>query len=128
MARFFTTQVDLIFQLERALGVGVETPIVARAGGGQALATALSANVTRHVVTTVATPADSVALPAATTDQLGLKHTVRNSAAVNAMQVYGSGTDTIDDIAFGTGVSQAAGIGVIYECLAVGKWYRVVGA
>jgi hypothetical protein len=52
----------------------------------------------------------------------GLELLVINHGA-NAMQVYGSGTDTIDDQATATGVSQMANSLVIYTCATAGAWY-----
>lgn len=91
--------------------------IVARAGGGQALATQLVAQTSRIV--TVATSGDSVKLPASAP---GLELVLINSGA-NPMQVYGAGTDTIDGIASATGVSQMASSVVIYTCTSAGAWF-----
>lgn len=91
--------------------------IVAFAGGGKASATPLTAQTSR--IATVATAGDSVLLPASVP---GLEILVINHGA-NAMQVFGSGTDTIDDIATGTGVSQMSNSLVIYSCATAGAWY-----
>ncbi len=97
----------------------VQDSIVARAGGGQALATPLSNEVNR--ITTVATAGDSVALPAAVA---GLTVIVINHGA-NDVQVYGNAAalDTINDIATATGVRQMVSSEVIYSCTTTGKWY-----
>lgn len=91
--------------------------ITAFAGGGQASATPLIGQTSR--VTTVATAGDSVMLPKS---GAGLEMMVINHGA-NAMQVFGSGTDTIDDVAAATGVSQMANSLVIYSCATAGNWY-----
>lgn len=91
--------------------------ITARAGGGQSLATQLVAQTSR--VTTVATAGDSVKLPASAA---GLELMVINHGA-NSMQVFGSGTDTIDDVAAATGVAQMPNSLVIYTCATAGAWY-----
>lgn len=91
--------------------------IVAHAGGGQALATPLTKEVNR--VTTVATAGDSVLLPPSAA---GLTIMVINHGA-NAMQVFGSGSDTINDVAAATGVPQMIGSLVIYTCVTAGAWY-----
>jgi hypothetical protein len=91
--------------------------ITAFAGGGQASATAMTTEVNR--VTTVATAGDSVKLPASSP---GLTILVINHGA-NAMQVFGAGTDQIDDVASATGVSQMANSMVLYTCTTAGKWY-----
>ena len=95
----------------------VSDNLTAFAGGGQAGATLITSEVAR--ITTVATAGDSVALPPANP---GLTIAVTNHGA-KAMQVYGSGTDTINDVAYGTGVSQMVGSEVIYVATSQGKWY-----
>lgn len=104
------------------LKVGAATGITAFAGGGQASATALTKTVNN--VTTVGTAADSVKLP---TSAAGLIVWVVNSTATS-MQVFGAGTDTINDVATATGVAQAAGKSATYVCPVAGKWYRVLSA
>lgn len=91
--------------------------VTAHAGGGQALAFQLTGQTAR--ITTVATPGDSVALPPS---QAGLEVLVINHGA-NAMQVFGAGTDTIDDVATAIGVSQMQNSLVIYTCATAGRWY-----
>jgi hypothetical protein len=91
--------------------------LTALAGGGQVGATQLSTELSR--ITTVATAGDSVMLPPALP---GLTLVVTNHGA-NAMQVYGTGTDTINDNAAASGVSQMAGSEVIYVCYGPGRWY-----
>ena len=79
--------------------------ITAHAGGGQAAATVLGAALNR--VTTIASAADSVALPAAVGGQ---SITVVNASS-NSMQLFGAvGTsDTINGTAGATGIAVAAG-------------------
>lgn len=96
--------------------------IVAKAGGGQATATQLTAAF--NTVATVATAADSVVLPAAVQ---GLEISVQNDGA-NSMQVFGLGTDTINGAAAATGVAQAATKLGFYVCHADGKWLRLLSA
>ena len=83
--------------------LSVTVGIVAHAGGGQASATALTTAVNR--VITVTTAGDSVKLPAGAS---GMCVDAANNGN-NAMQVFGSGTDTINGIVGSTGVSVAAG-------------------
>ena len=97
--------------------------ITAHAGGGQTNAVLLTSMVNR--VSTVATAADSVKLPVSAA---GLVVQLVNGAASNSMQVFGSGTDTINDVATATGVAQAAGVSATYFCPVAGKWYRVLSA
>jgi hypothetical protein len=91
--------------------------LTALAGGGQNGATQLTTELSR--VTTVATSGDSVMLPPSVP---GLTLIVTNHGA-NAMQVYGNGSDTINDNASASGVSQMAGSEVIYGCYGIGKFY-----
>lgn len=91
--------------------------ITAHAGGGQGSAMQLVAQTSR--VTTVVTSGDSVKLPPSTP---GLELTVINAGA-NPMQVFGSGTDTINGVATATGVSQMSNSAVIYICTSAGYWY-----
>jgi hypothetical protein len=102
----------------------IETGLTAHAGGTQAAALALSPTVFVHQVNTVGTAADSVRLPVSVAGQT---HIVINNAAANSMQVFGAGTDTINNIATATGVAQAAGIAGLYYCPAPGLWFRMVG-
>ncbi len=91
--------------------------ITATASGTQATAFQLTTQTSR--ITTVATAADSVMLPPSLP---GMELMVINHGA-NAMQVYGNGVDTIDDVATATGVSQMANSLVIYTCVTSGSWY-----
>lgn len=95
----------------------IQDNITANAGGGQGAAFQITTQTAR--VTTVATAGDSIKLPASNP---GCEIVIINHGA-NPMQVYGSSTDTIDDIATATGVSQMANSFVIYSCTTVGKWY-----
>lgn len=102
--------------------------LTALAGGGQTGATITGYGV--NTVTTVATAADSVALPPAAP---GLTVFVKNTTATS-MTVYGSGIDTIDGIATATGVAQAAGKGKLYYGTSStigatgGTWVSLLGA
>jgi hypothetical protein len=89
--------------------------VTAHAGGGQASATALTANVV--TIGTVASPNDSVKLKATSATTTGMCQTVANSTA-NSAQVFGTSPDTINGIATGTGVALAAG--------KVGRWCTTV--
>lgn len=103
--------------LSKLLAEPAADGIVAHAGGGQALATQLVAEINR--LATVATAGDSVKLPAS---QPGLTIVIINHG-VNSAQIYGAGTDTINDVASATGVPQMAGSMVIYSCTTAGAWY-----
>jgi hypothetical protein len=109
--------------LKRTVPDSVNNAVTAFSGGGKTSATILKADTAFHNVATVATAADSIKLPAAV---VGEFHFVKNSGAA-AMQVFGSGTDTIDSVATATGVSQAAGDGVLYFCVTNGNYLRIGG-
>lgn len=91
--------------------------IVAAAGGGQASAVLLTAEMNRII--TVATSGDSVKLPPSVA---GLTIFVANHGA-NPMGTFGSGFDTIDDQAFAVGVTQMQSSVVLYCCITAGQWY-----
>lgn len=105
----------------RILPSATDTGITAHAGGTQAAALPLKADVSFHEVTVCATTADSVKLPAATVGQM---HFVKNSGAAS-LQVFGSGTNTIDSVATATGVALPAGNGEWYICLVAGNYIRL---
>lgn len=102
--------------------------IVAKAGGGQAGATQLTAHY--NELGTVATAADSVKLPAAIA---GTEVFVNNAGAQSA-QVFGQSGETIApnnsaaQAASATGVAQAAGYGAWYVCTTNGQWKQVLSA
>lgn len=99
----------------------IENGITATAGGGRTNAYPIKSQFAR--VTTVATAGDSVQLPIA---YEGVDILIVNSGA-NSLQVFANvnASDTIDDIAAATGVSQIANSAVIYACAIDGKWYTV---
>jgi hypothetical protein len=105
---------------------GIETGITAHAGGTQAAALALDATKSFHNVTVSGTDADSVKLPAATGS--GDIHWVKNSDAGQTVQVYGSGTDTIDAVATATGVVVGVGKSRMFIDGAAGLWQSIYGA
>lgn len=103
--------------------------ITARAGGGQATAVQLLFGISQ--INTVATTADSVALPECSP---GAVMWVLNDGA-NSMTVFSKvgRTDTIDGTAGATGLAQAAGIEATYICTKLttplsGTWRRLNGA
>lgn len=91
----------------------------AHAGGGQASATVLTAQVNQ--IGTVASAADSVALLASTP---GLWQMVQNAGA-HAAQVFGQGADTINGSPAATGVSLPAGHSAVFFCAVAGQWAMV---
>lgn len=93
--------------------------LTAHAGGGKTNALQLTGQMAS--VGTVATAADSVKLPPATA---GTSYNLANDGAFS-MQVFGQGTDTINNVATATGVAQAAGVAGHYFCAKAGNWSRV---
>lgn len=93
--------------------------LTALAGGGQTGATQLIEGVNR--VGTVATAADSVMLPNTAGTAGGQICVVINNTSTS-MQVYGTGTDTVNGIAYGTGIAQAANTVKFYVCTIPGQW------
>lgn len=104
----------------------VQTGITATAGGTKA--TAFQLNAAFCKVAVCATNNDSVLLPPG---YAGLEVIVANAGAAT-LAVYGSGTDTINDVATATGVTQATLVHALYKCVAVvagaGQWYRILSA
>jgi hypothetical protein len=115
-------QADLLnagFTLPSNIG-GINGGVVAFSGGGKASAVQLLAGINQ--IATAAAAGDSVKLPAAAP---GTYVTVINDGA-NPVQVFGSGTDTINGVPTGTGISQMQSSVDTYWCGAAGQW-RVEG-
>ena len=91
--------------------------IVAFAGGGQASATPLTALLNR--VTTVATAADSVKLPAS---EVGLTIELKNAAAVNSLNLFPATGEVINALAANAAFAVAAGKTVWATCHVAGIW------
>lgn len=101
--------------------------LTAAADGLKADATQLSYGVNTVIV--VAGAADSCLLPLG---YAGARVTVINTVAT-AIQVFGSGTDTIQGVATGTGNVQAASVATDYICYnvtaaGVGQWWKLISA
>lgn len=97
--------------------------LTAHAGGGQASATALTAMQNR--VTTVATAADSVKLPASAA---GMQIVVVNAAAANSMNVFPATGDAINALAVNTAFAVAAGKTAQFNCITAGQWHSILSA
>ncbi|SRR6266446_3508933 len=91
--------------------------IVATPSGNQATAFQLARQNNR--ITVVASQNDAVKLPPATA---GLEVILINHGA-NPCQVFGSGSDTINDVAGSVGVSMMQNSAVLYLCFSNGAWY-----
>lgn len=87
---------------------------IAAAGANQAGATVLTAEISR-----VTSGSGGVALPPSVA---GLDVYVINHSG-SPIQVYGQGSDTIDDVAAATGVSQMNGSMTLYAAAAAGAYY-----
>lgn len=102
--------------------------ITAQADGTKANATRL--NAVHNLVETSAGAADSVLLPKG---YVGLEITIANFGG-NTIQVFGSGSDTIDNVVTATGVTQADATVAKYRCMKydpstdVAAWYALQGA
>lgn len=122
---FALTNQDLLQKLAQLIG-SVQTGITAQADGTKANATQL--NAAKCFVETSAGANDSVKLPPG---YPGLEVTIFNGGN-NSIQVFGSGTDRINEIATGTGVTQNNAISAVYTCYkvvsGVGEWGRVLSA
>lgn len=103
-------------------GFSREDTIVATPGGTKAAARVLTKSLNR--ISTCATATNSVLLPKAIAGSIVF---LTNSGAQSA-QVFGKGTDTINGIATGTGVAQAAGLSAAYVCYTTGAWFRILSA
>jgi hypothetical protein len=105
-------------------GMSAATGIVARAAGGRANATPLTACINH--VTVCATAADSVALPAA----IGGQELVVVNSGAAAMQVFAAvGTaDTINGVAAATGISIAVAGKEIFVSPGPGLWFGILSA
>jgi hypothetical protein len=91
--------------------------LTAHAGGGFASGTVLTSAMNR--ITSVANNGDSVLLPPTAP---GLSITVVN-ATTGSIQVFGTGTDSINGNTFATGVSQLGNSVMVYESVGTGAWY-----
>jgi hypothetical protein len=89
---------------------------ITAAGTTQGTAVALPADLNRVISVPSGT---GVILPAA---KKGIDLFILNHGGLS-MQVYGNGTDTIDDVAGATGVSQMNRSDVIFNCFGDGAWY-----
>lgn len=97
--------------------------ITAHAGGGQGSATPLPAMINR--VTTVATAADSVLLPAAV---VGLEITVVNATAATSMNVFPNGTDAINGLGASAAFAVAGTKTCTFYCTNAAQWHTILSA
>ena len=122
---FALTDQQKLQKLSQLLG-STQNNITAQANGTKANATVLTAAKCHVAVSAGAN--DSVILPPG---YPGLEVTIFNGGA-SSIQVFGAGSDTINAIATGTGVTQNNGISAVYTCYdvvaGVGIWGRVLSA
>jgi|SRR5690349_6482308 len=97
--------------------------LTAHAGGGQGSALQLYAGINR--VTTVATAADSVKLPAA---KAGMQYVVINAAAANSMNVYPATGEAINALSANAAFAMAANKTAIFYCAVDGVWNSILTA
>lgn len=105
---------DLESEIRKASSAS--SAITARAGGGQANATALTAAFNR--VTTVASAGDSVKLPSA---EAGAMIVVRNGTATS-MDVFPQTGQAINALSANTALAIAANTTAIFVSTVAGKW------
>jgi predicted RecA/RadA family phage recombinase len=110
--------------------VGISLPrvssvnaLTAHAGGGQANATPILAQIARF--TTVATAGDSGLLPAAGP---GLEVTVTNAAAANSMNVFPNTGDQINSLGANAAFALAAGKTATFFSTVAGQWHSILSA
>lgn len=120
------TNSDVTFASLTTSGINVDSnanALTAHAGGGQGSALQLAAAINR--VTTVATAADSVKLPAAVA---GKSCVVINAAAANAMNVFPASSEVINALSPNAALSVAANKTVMFFCAVNGTWNTIVTA
>ena len=96
--------------------------ITAHAGGGQSSAVLLTTQL-NGVTTCGVGGVDSVKLPPSLSYAIGYAITISNQCPYS-IQVFGSGTDSINFSAYGTGVTQASSAIVTYYNDAAGRWSK----
>lgn len=117
-------QAGSTFTILGGLNLGTVTNgITAFATGGQANAVALTSTINR--VTTVATAADSVRLPAAVA---GAVVFVANAAAANSMNVFPATGEAINALSANAAFAMAANTRAMFFCAVNGVWSAVLSA
>lgn len=115
---------DVLFKNVSLIGLLYESGtdgIVATAGGGQANAALISTECAR--ITSAVSPGDSVRLPPIPVPFKGALTIVVINHGGNSIQVFGTGTDTVNDQGATVGVTQMNNSEVIYTCTKAGVWY-----
>ena len=110
-------QPDAYYSQEPALE-SAQDKIVAAAGGGQGAAVQITAQLSR--VTTVATIADSVKLPASVA---GLTIAILNSGA-NSLNIFPATGDAINALGANAAFALASGgVTTYFVCYTAGQWF-----
>lgn len=122
-----TTGVEGLCALGTAAAVaqdiaGAVDAITATASATQATATVVSNYITRYGTVAAGSGAG---LPYART---GSSFVLANGSGVNAMTVFGQGSDTVNGIAGATGFTLPAGKTAIFIAPAAGKWVAILSA
>lgn len=120
---FFTISSDYSSLVVYPALLDAANALTAFAGGGQANAVQLTAQINR--VTVVATAADSVKLPAALAKA---QVVVINAAAANAMNVYPQTGEFINDLAVDLPIFVAANKTIVFYCAVNATWNSVLTA
>ena len=98
--------------------------LVAHAGGSKATAFQIPAAVELVSFGTVATTGDSALLPQA---KAGTIVMVANNGA-QTLDLYGKGTDTVNNVATATAYTLATTVAAIFFCAVDGAWFAVKSA
>ena len=104
---------------------GAVDGLTAHAGGGQALATPIPANVQIARVITVASAADSVVLPASVG---GLEITVVNATAATSMNVFPATGEAINALGANTAFAVPGAKTCTFYCATAGQWHTQLSA
>ncbi len=135
-----TTNIGMSVPNQAVLTASEAIGVTAAAGGGQANATLITDGCNK--ITTVAAPNDSVKLTNSFQGEGNLNGytggmtVYMTNQSANSCQVFGSGIDTINAAATGTGVALAAGKNAVFFCTrsanpvtgTAGEWYMVLSA
>jgi len=101
----------------------VQNGLTAKAGGGQGGGPTIGSKIVR--VTTVATAADSITLPAALA---GNEITVINAAAANAMNIFPATGEQINILGANAALSLAVNKTITFYCAVAGQWNSILTA
>jgi hypothetical protein len=109
-------------------GPGLQTlssqdSLTAKAGGGQGGGPTINRMINR--VTTVASAADSITLPASVS---GMQIVAINAAGVNSMNVFPATGEQINALGANAAFALAAGKTAQFNCVTAGQWHSILSA